>query len=722
MKKNYLFLLLLFPSFIWSQGITVSTDAFTPTQLITDVFLGSNCVDVSNVTASSACGVGYFNANGGTFPFTDGIIIRSGQAANTAGTYTGVGTSSVCSSQTDVDLQQIFNANGFTGTIQDASFIKFHFVTETESISFDYIFASQDYGQYQCSPFGDAVAFILTNLTTGQTINMAVVPNTNLPVSINTIRDNTFNANCPSANPEYFDNYNLINPAASSINLIGNTVPMTATAFVVPGAPYSLKIVVGDNSDMAQDSAIFIKGGSAFQYLCDETIKMVAFLDTNNNGIKDDEEINFNHGTFRHKINNAGDFIYNYSPTGNVFIEGNPTNIYDLNYIIDTEFLPYFNTTTSYNDITIIEGDGLSTYYFPINNIQPYNDVEVRLVSINQPRPGFLYYQNVIISNNGTTPSNGTLAFNKDPLLSAVNVNPDSGIVITPTGFTYDYTDLLPNQELSFPLTSLIPTIPTVALGDYIVSTGTVTTTNTDINLENNINEVSEIIVGAYDPNDKMESHGAKIPFESFDSNDYLEYTIRFQNTGTFYATRVRIEDELEAQLDLSSLQMIGASHPYTLNRINNKLLWTFEDILLPGIAEGDDVSQGYVRFKIKPNAGFAIGDIITNEASIIFDFNPPIVTNLFATEFTTTLSTPDFNDNSLVVYPNPTHTTATISSKNDSIESLKITDVAGKVIKTITVNSTSYTINVSDLSTGIYLLELKNSKQERIVKKLIIN
>lgn len=725
MIKKYFLLLLLFPAFLWSQGISVSTNDYTPTQLVSDVLFGSDCMIASNITASAGCGIGYFNANASNFPFAEGLVISTGQVTNIAGPFTNTNLSSVCSNQTDADLQQIVYSSGLTGSITDASFVKFHFTASTNTISFDYIFASQEYGQYQCTPaYGDAVAFILTELTSGVSINLATVPGTNLPVSIHSIRSDVSNASCASTNESYFDSYNVTNPTTSNINMKGQTTSMTAFANLVIGASYSLKIVIGDLGDPLLDSAVFIKGGSFFPEICAKKIEMVSFLDTNDNGIKDSGENNFNLGTFSHQINNSGNVTYSSSPNGSVvFNVNNENDVYDLNFTIDLLYAPYFSNTTSYNNIPINSGNNLSTYYFPITktNTQPFDDVSVSLISNNQPQPGFDYHQTIVITNYGTTTSSGILTFTKDPSLS-INSISQSGAVTTETGFTYAYTDLLPNESLSFSLSTLVPTIPTVALGDYVTNNVTVATTTTEINSENNTNSISEMIVGAYDPNDKMESRGAEIPFDSFDADDYLEYTIRFQNTGTFYATRVSIEDELEAQLDLSTFQMVTASHNYTLTRVNNKLVWTFNDIMLPSMEDSGEASQGYVRFKIKPNTGFAIGDIITNEASIYFDFNPPIITNLFATEFTTTLSKPAFNDNALVVYPNPAKTIVTISSKDNSIETLKITDLTGKTIKTMNVHAATASINVSDLSSGIYLLELQNSKQERIIKKLVIN
>ena len=77
-----------------------------------------------------------------------------------------------------------------------------------------------------------------------------------------------------------------------------------------------------------------------------------------------------------------------------------------------------------------------------------------------------------------------------------------------------------------------------------------------------------------------MESHGGKIVFEEFSTDEYLYYTIRFQNSGTANAQFIRIEDNLDAQLDENSLRMVAISHDYTLTRQGNLLHWKFSQII----------------------------------------------------------------------------------------------------------------------------------------------
>jgi gliding motility-associated-like protein/uncharacterized repeat protein (TIGR01451 family) len=256
--------------------VTIDSSTYTVSQLIQDVLINEPCVQISNFTSSAtvndaaAAGFGAFKRNNSNFPFKEGIIIRSGNASFTQGKYTGENYTSTGSNQTDGDLNAI---NGNTSS-RDRSFVKFNFVPTVETFSFNFLFASNEYGTYQCL-FGDTFAFILTNLTTGVSKNLAVVPGTISPanpvgtrVSVITIRDAAYNPSCSSVNPLFFDRYNVFGTgpdagaASSAINMRGQTVSMVASADVTPGIEYSIKLVIADHNDSAFDSAVFLEAGS----------------------------------------------------------------------------------------------------------------------------------------------------------------------------------------------------------------------------------------------------------------------------------------------------------------------------------------------------------------------------------------------------------------------------------------------------------------------------
>ncbi|MBF4493622.1 T9SS type B sorting domain-containing protein [Flavobacterium sp. MR2016-29] len=257
-----LFLLLLFYSTIsLSQGIVVDTTTLTIPELIREELMQNACANENNFKFSSHLGIGKFTSTNPNFPISEGIIIRNGIAKYTEGNYTGNNESSQLNTANDSDLQVISDSNGQIVPITDVSFVQFDFTPLSSNFSFEFLFASNEYGEFQCG-FSDVFAFILTDLTTGTTTNLAVVPGTNTPVSVKNIRDQQYNSSCLSANANLFDHYNVNNPANSAINMRGETKVLMASSTVIPNRTYSIKLAIGDYNDSNYDSAVFIKGGS----------------------------------------------------------------------------------------------------------------------------------------------------------------------------------------------------------------------------------------------------------------------------------------------------------------------------------------------------------------------------------------------------------------------------------------------------------------------------
>src|SRR5690625_2890112 len=253
-----------------TEYITVD-DGYTAENLVIDVLIDNPCDVVSNVTSFTGTdipsdgtpGIGYFSAENTSFGLTSGIILSSGNVNNASGpetSYSGGGFSW----PGDGDLDDLTASQGGTAGTYNASIIEFDFVSYTDQISFDYVFASAEYGFYQCF-FADSFGFFLTDQA-GNTENIALVPNTSTPVSVTSIRDNTYNSDCNSVNPEYFDKYygplNGLPGVANPISYRGYTVKLTAIANVVPGQIYHIKLAIADYSDIALDSAVFLQAGS----------------------------------------------------------------------------------------------------------------------------------------------------------------------------------------------------------------------------------------------------------------------------------------------------------------------------------------------------------------------------------------------------------------------------------------------------------------------------
>lgn len=138
-------------------------------------------------------------------------------------------------------------------------------------------------------------------------------------------------------------------------------------------------------------------------------------------------------------------------------------------------------------------------------------------------------------------------------------------------------------------------------------------------------------IVYSRDPNDKTVAPIGITSNHNIVGDEALEYLIRFQNIGTAPAINVFVEDELDESLDLSTLEIGLSSHPVSFafgQDTGSKLTWTFNNIMLPDSTSDEPNSHGFVKYKIKPKQGLAKGTVIRNKASIIFDFNSPVITN----------------------------------------------------------------------------------------------
>jgi uncharacterized repeat protein (TIGR01451 family) len=135
----------------------------------------------------------------------------------------------------------------------------------------------------------------------------------------------------------------------------------------------------------------------------------------------------------------------------------------------------------------------------------------------------------------------------------------------------------------------------------------------------------------AFDPNDKLvtpQGYGVAgaVPVDQ----EWLEYTVRFQNTGTDTAFTVQLLDTLDTDLDPLTMEVLAASHDLTQIQVdtNNVALFRFERILLPDSNTNQFGSNGFVKYRIQPNAGSPHLTGITNSAAIYFDLNEPVITN----------------------------------------------------------------------------------------------
>lgn len=139
---------------------------------------------------------------------------------------------------------------------------------------------------------------------------------------------------------------------------------------------------------------------------------------------------------------------------------------------------------------------------------------------------------------------------------------------------------------------------------------------------------------GSYDPNDKAANPPGDGPTHNLVPNTPLEYTIRFQNTGTDTAFFINILDTLSTHLDPASFRIGTSSHPYRFEYLpptpagNQVLRFIFDPILLPDSGRNQAESNGFIKYNILMKPDLPIGTRIENSAAIYFDYNEPVITN----------------------------------------------------------------------------------------------
>jgi len=199
---------------------------------------------------------GYFKYSGNFRDFaSDGIVLSTGRSRDAMGPNNS--TSSNENHVTgDLDLSKITHSKSY-----DAASIEFNFLSLTDSISFTFQFASEEYPEYVNKGVSDIFGFFVTDLSNSTIQNIAVLPNSKIPITIDLINaeinSNYFVANYPTYNQSrsYYETSMLF-------NFDGFTKPIRTGLKLKPYNWYHFKIVISDIGDRKFDSWIFLKGNS----------------------------------------------------------------------------------------------------------------------------------------------------------------------------------------------------------------------------------------------------------------------------------------------------------------------------------------------------------------------------------------------------------------------------------------------------------------------------
>lgn len=438
-------------------------------------------------------------------------------------------------------------------------------------------------------------------------------------------------------------------------------------------------------------------------------IRLNAFIDSNNNGTKEASEPLFAFGDFHYTKNGGIPVVINSSNGSYLIPEWNPSNLYSISLEVNPLFSNYLSSSASFSGINCAAGTGITDYYFPVTYINSEGDLQINVIPIGgAPRPGFAYKNRIAYLNSFSYPISGNLFFTNDNAVTITSVS-QSGVVNNANGFSSTFY-LQPYEIRYIDVDMLVS--PTAVLGNALTNSASITIPANDIYTANNNSSLTQTIVNSYDPNNKTETHGGKILFSTFSSNDYLTYTVNFENTGTANAINVQVADNLDFRLDENSIIMVSSSHNCILEKSGSFLRWNFNGIQLPPLG------KGFITFKIKPKPGYAPGTIIPNTANIYFDSNPAITTTLCTTEFVSFLNIEDFAFSGLHYFPNPVKNILSISNSS-IITQVEITSVLGQKMTTQNCNGLQAEINLSHLAEGIYLVKVKTENKEKTFRIL---
>ncbi|MBL7779036.1 MAG: choice-of-anchor L domain-containing protein [Chitinophagales bacterium] len=306
--------------------------------------MGGECVAISNVSYQGPPqAFSYFEDSAVSFGISRGIVISTG-IANTDLSYpAGFFASTNLNMPGDIDLtNSLQQTSGTSYVTYDAVKIEFDFSSPVlDTVFVNYVFASEEYPEYVCTSFNDIFAFYVTDPTNSTTQNIATIPGTNYPVSINNIN----NLPCTLAPQLYIDGTN------STLHCFdGYTVPLTASFIAQPGITYHLKIVIADAGDGVFDSGVFLQIQDGMQNVAGHAKFQ------GNSALGGEVEL-FGYNLDSTQANPAGTATI--GSNGNFIFNGVPFATYIVKITLDTLLHPgavptYYDSVFLWNDATAI--------------------------------------------------------------------------------------------------------------------------------------------------------------------------------------------------------------------------------------------------------------------------------------------------------------------------------------------------------------------------------
>lgn len=259
-------LFLLLATFSSFSQISVSQNSNT--QTLAQLLAGPGVTITNYTKVCDNNGTGIFTNSNTNLGLGEGVVMASGRVQNISQAANNF-ASTQFSNSADPQLSSLTS-----GTIYDKCIIEFDIVPQGADLRFNYVFASEEYPEFVCSPYNDVFGFFISGPDpSGGTYankNIATIPNSSTPVFINSVNPgisgtyngNTWNSNnCQSlTNTNYY--INNLSPVNPNIVYDGMTVVLQASAKVIPCQVYHLKLAIADVGDRIYDSGVFLEAYS----------------------------------------------------------------------------------------------------------------------------------------------------------------------------------------------------------------------------------------------------------------------------------------------------------------------------------------------------------------------------------------------------------------------------------------------------------------------------
>ena len=439
------------------------------------------------------------------------------------------------------------------------------------------------------------------------------------------------------------------------------------------------------------------------------------YFDSNQNKLYDVGEP----GLENFRMESLPDSSISISDSNGDYMFGSLGGPFTVNYVSNNIGLTLFSDSASYT----FQAFGTVTgkdFGFLTNN--PDYSIQTQVPYI-FPRCNTQQYISFPVRNISNIPYNTRAWLKMDPQVTFVS-SPIQPYTISNDTIFWDIGTLQPFNDTVIYARFMLPGAGSVI--GFVAGSHSLDTNNV-IQNSSSYEKIWQVLC-AWDPNDKQVSPPGVLNENFTLMSDTLEYLIRFQNTGNDTAFTVVVRDTLDANLDLSTFEILGSSHSMqTEIKSNGAAAFTFNNIMLPDSNVNEPASHGYILYRVRVKPGLPDATPINNTAHIFFDLNPAVVTNTTLNTMVYVLNTgaeENYQTIEVVLYPNPMSTGATLyfSNPDHKLHQLILTDIAGRqVIPEQATSGNQFTIDRNNLAGGVYFYEVAGLEGRRASGKLVV-